>query len=200
MDISTLLDGSRGQIIKLLRNEPLTVQDLCDKLDLSPTAVREQIYNLKSKNLIEENRIRQGPGRPVHEYSLTDHAAHDKQDIYRDLIESFIHSLLQKSGCREETSSVMTGMFANLLEKQGGVTAYLNRIGVSYNTEDKHGNKTVIMMQDCPLDFLEEQEELICDCFARAIEETMDCDVFVEDQMIEGEKQRSIHMVNKPSP
>lgn len=198
MDISDLLDGSRGQIVELLRNGPLTIQDICDKLDLSSTAVREQIYNLKSKNLIEEKRIREGPGRPTHEYSLSAHATHDKKDVYRDLIETFIHSLLQKFNSREEVSSVMTGMFAKLIDKHGSVNSYLDRIGVSYTTEDKHGDTTVIVMENCPFEFFEEQEELICDSFARAIENTMDCDVLIEEQDIKEGKQRSIRLINKP--
>ena len=199
MDIRNILDGTRAEIVGLLIDDPHTIQEICAELDLSPTAVREHIYNLKSKKLIDERRIREGPGRPVHEYSLSDTATTDGQETFQKLIETCFTSLIEESAEREEVSSVITSMLSTLLSNNGGIHPFLNQLGVSYTSAQNNDDETVLVMQSCPFDYQKEQERLINNCFEQAIEETMECDVLIEDRVIEGEERRTIQLMNRRS-
>ena len=63
-------ETSRGRIVGLLRGEPMTVDELASKLQITANAVRAQIAPMERDGLVERVASR-GTTRPAHVYGLT---------------------------------------------------------------------------------------------------------------------------------
>lgn len=59
-------------VLELLRREEgLTVSDLVDRIEVTPTAVRARLDRLEEIGLLERRKLTAGRGRPVYQYFLT---------------------------------------------------------------------------------------------------------------------------------
>ena len=64
---------SDSDLLDLLRiTGPLGVAELADAMEVTPTAVRQRLTRLQSKEMIQREAIRNGRGRPKHRYWLTE--------------------------------------------------------------------------------------------------------------------------------
>src|SRR3972149_2436589 len=65
--------SSDADFLDLLRTTgPLSVAELADAMEVTPTAVRQRLTRLMSQEIIQREAIRNGRGRPKHRYWLTD--------------------------------------------------------------------------------------------------------------------------------
>jgi len=62
-----------------------TIQDICEELGVTATAVRQRLNRLESLNLIERETVRQERGRPFHAYTVTPSGQRELGDNYSDL-------------------------------------------------------------------------------------------------------------------
>jgi predicted ArsR family transcriptional regulator len=62
-----------------------TVQEICEELGVTATAVRQRLVRLQSLNFIRRETNRQGRGRPFHTYSVTPAGRQELGDNYSDL-------------------------------------------------------------------------------------------------------------------
>ena len=60
-------DPTRLRILDILVNKPMCVNEICDILDVSQSAVSHQLKNLRASNLVKCEKI----GKNVH-YSISD--------------------------------------------------------------------------------------------------------------------------------
>lgn len=71
-----LLGSTRGRIVQLLHERPLSVSDLAGELELSEVAVRRHLRLLEGDGLVTAHTVRRsGPGRPGSRYELTERGA-----------------------------------------------------------------------------------------------------------------------------
>ena len=64
---------SDSDVLDLLRSiGPMSVADLAEVLEVTPTAVRQRLMRMMAQALIQRDTIRRGRGRPRHLYRLTD--------------------------------------------------------------------------------------------------------------------------------
>jgi len=66
-----LLDTSRGRIVAALQRGSLTVDDLAERLGVTPNAVRAQIALMERDGVVHKVGRRAGTTRPSHVYELT---------------------------------------------------------------------------------------------------------------------------------
>lgn len=65
--------SSDADFLDLLRTTgALSVAELSDAMEVTPTAVRQRLTRLMSQEIIQREAIRNGRGRPKHRYWLTD--------------------------------------------------------------------------------------------------------------------------------
>jgi predicted ArsR family transcriptional regulator len=62
-----------------------TVQEICEELGVTVTAVRQRLVRLQNLNLIQREPVRRGRGRPNHAYSVTKTGQQELGDNYSDL-------------------------------------------------------------------------------------------------------------------
>lgn len=71
MLMKQFLDTSRGRIVTLLRQGPLTVDDIADKMGLTANAVRVQITGMERDGVVQRAGQRPGTTRPSNIFELT---------------------------------------------------------------------------------------------------------------------------------
>lgn len=72
----------------------LTVQDMTDQLDVTPTAVRQRLERLTQAELIERRKVSVGRGRPQYRYYLTKLGARYAAASYADLATALWQELM----------------------------------------------------------------------------------------------------------
>jgi predicted ArsR family transcriptional regulator len=78
--------NSDSDLLDLLRIAgPLSVLQLSDAMEVTPTAVRQRLTRLTSQTLIERDAVRAGRGRPKHRYWLTDKGLRQTGSNFTDL-------------------------------------------------------------------------------------------------------------------
>ena len=77
---------SDSDLLNLLRiTGPLAVSDLADAMEVTPTAVRQRLTRLQSKEMIQREAVRNGRGRPKHRYWLTEKGVRETGSNFNDL-------------------------------------------------------------------------------------------------------------------
>lgn len=95
------MHGTRQRIIEFLKEKrEATVEELADKVDLTPMAVRYHLNVLQGENLIETSTVRRqsGPGRPQQIYRLTEAANELFPEDYQGLTNYILDELKQRLG------------------------------------------------------------------------------------------------------
>ena len=82
---ATLDPNDRQFLDRLRRFGSATVQDLCDDLGVTATAVRQRLTRLQGLNLVSREVVRTGRGRPHHTYRVTAAGLYELGDNYADL-------------------------------------------------------------------------------------------------------------------
>ena len=72
MSTSSSFDFTREALLELLRAGPRAVPDLAEELEVSGTAIRKHLDQLRLDRLVEEVGVRRGRGRPAVLYGLTE--------------------------------------------------------------------------------------------------------------------------------
>lgn len=82
----TTCETSDAQLLELLRRHgAMSVAQVAEATSVTATAVRQRLSRLMSQRLVERQTQRQGRGRPVHRYSLTEKARLQGGANYADL-------------------------------------------------------------------------------------------------------------------
>ena len=63
----------------------LSVAELSDAMEVTPTAIRQRLTRLQSQSMLEREAIRLGRGRPKHRYWLTDKGLRQTGSNFNDL-------------------------------------------------------------------------------------------------------------------
>jgi DeoR family transcriptional regulator, suf operon transcriptional repressor len=68
------MTGTRDLVLRTLLTQPRrTVNELADKVGISPISIRHHIANLEAEGLISSEEERHGVGRPRQVFSLKSH-------------------------------------------------------------------------------------------------------------------------------
>lgn len=77
---------TRLNILFVLKQQPLTVTEICEKLDVSQSAISHQLRRLKLARLVSNKR----EGRKII-YTLADHHIHDIFDLAIEHVKEIYH-------------------------------------------------------------------------------------------------------------
>ena len=104
-----LLDGTRGQILALLRIANRTVSDLAAALHLTDNAVRAHLLSLERDGLVERVGIQRGVRKPHASYGLTSEADYIFPKAYGPLLDLLL-SVVSKRLSPQEVKESMREM------------------------------------------------------------------------------------------
>ena len=172
--MSTQTPTSDAGLLDLLRiTGPLTVLELSDAMEVTPTAVRQRLVRLLAQSSIQREATRHGRGRPRHRYWLTEKGLSLTGSNFTDLAMTLWLEIRQKGDpeLRRETlrriaRALASGYAAQIrgetpAERMRSLAEILSqrRIPVSVETSN-HGQ--ILTEHACPYPKLAEQDRDIC--------------------------------------
>lgn len=80
------IDTNDLQFLRRLRRMgTATIQEICDEVGVTATAVRQRLSRLQGLGLVSRELVRTGRGRPHHTYTVTDDGLKELGENYADL-------------------------------------------------------------------------------------------------------------------
>lgn len=89
---------SRREILDLLKMVDMDVNELSEKLGVSPTGTRQHLMILERAGLIKAVTVKSTVGRPKYVYSLTEKSDSLFPNAYNDFLELLIEEILESEG------------------------------------------------------------------------------------------------------
>jgi len=118
--MKTVVDQADGQFLaRLNRLGKCTVQDLCDDLGVTATAVRQRLTRLMSLGLVERDTAPADRGRPHHVYRVTEAGRRQLGDDYGELARLLWREVRQIDDAELRTR-LMARLREALVERYGG--------------------------------------------------------------------------------
>ena len=166
---------SDTRLVELLRlSGPQSVTQIAAATGVTATAVRQRLTRLTRQGLIERNAVRDGRGRPRHEYVLTPLARRQVGDNFADLAMALwgeIRSVKDpdtRRGLLERIADSLATQYAERIrggsaaERLQDVQAVLSerRVPAAVNKSESGG--ATLQVLDCPYPVLAEQDRGIC--------------------------------------
>ena len=165
---------SDQQILEYLREFPeATVADLAAQTGVTATAVRQRLQRLLASGLIERSVFREGRGRPLHKYALTEKGQRATGNNYADLatvLWNEIRAVREPAVRRQLLSRIARALAADygqqiqgdtLAEKMQSLARLMGEREIPFTVREEEG-LPVLTALACPYPELAEQDRSIC--------------------------------------
>lgn len=151
---------SRKGMLDILKKEDCSIKELCEKLGLSPTAVRQHITILERDALVKKKTIKEKMGRPKYVYSLTEKADQLFPKGYDNFLEWILEEIIEFKGYNgamdmmeriaKKNASRYKPLFQekNLIERLEQLVNLLNEFG-AYAEYSKEKDNFVLKTFNC---------------------------------------------------
>lgn len=192
---------SDSDFLDLLRAiGPLSVADLAQAMEVTPTAVRQRLTRMMSQGVIQRDTHRKGRGRPLHRYALTDKGLRltgsnftdlattlwteirsvDSPEFRREMLRRIAHAMASKYANQVEgvTPAERLRSLADLLARR--------RIPVTVDESNSH---PVLSAHSCPYPTLAEQDHSVCSMERMMFTELVGEEVKLTQCRLEGDAQ-----------
>jgi predicted ArsR family transcriptional regulator len=170
------MQSTRQEILEILKEEKqATVDDLAERLELTPMTIRHHLNVLQAKNLVEATKVRrlQKVGRPRLVYTLTDAAEDLFPQGYGDLARHLVTEVKEAVG-PEETRDIFHRIAVRMAhegpapvpgqsfeERLDQVVAYLETRGFIFRWEKTDDGYTLANI-NCPYRQVARQHAEVC--------------------------------------
>ena len=188
------------EFLDLLRTTgPLSVAELADAMEVTPTAVRQRLTRLMSREIIQREALRNGRGRPKHRYWLTDKGMRMTGSNFTDLamvlwkeVRGLEDPDLRRDMLRRIAQALANG-YANQIqgntpgERLHSVAEILAQRRIPTTVDDTSANPT-LTAHACPYQELAEQDHSVCTMERMLISELVGRDVKLTQCRQEGDE------------
>ena len=170
----TPLVTSDQQILDILRETPqTTVAEMATELGVTATAVRQRLNRLLASELIERSVCREGRGRPLHKYSLTEKGQRATGTNYADLavvLWNELRAVRQPEVRRQLLMRIAQSMaddYGQLIEgttvteRMQSLARLMGEREIPFTVDEAEG-LPVLTVLACPYPELAEQDRSIC--------------------------------------
>ena len=168
-------ENDRRFLDELHRMGSATVQDLCDRMDVTATAVRQRLVRLQSQGFVSRVAERAGRGRPRFMYRVTEAGSRELGDNYSELavilwkeIRS-IEDLKTRQRLMGRIRDSLAQRYSRRLATDAGLTERFQRLGSELNQSgfsvevDRSGDLPILREHYCPYLDLAESDQGICE-------------------------------------
>jgi predicted ArsR family transcriptional regulator len=155
------LGSTRGRVVEFLRKEPMTVDELATRLELTDNAVRLHLTALERDGFVRASGVRRGgPGKPAVLYAVEAHTDTELSRAYAPLLSALTDELATRMTSRElRTVFRKAGerLVTDVAAAEGSpmtrarvAARWLTQLGASVSVEQKEGS--IILQGDgCPI-------------------------------------------------
>jgi DeoR family transcriptional regulator, suf operon transcriptional repressor len=161
-------------ILDLLRkNDALTVTELAEATEVTPTAVRQRLNRLMAQELVERTVSRHGRGRPLHHYKITDKGRRKAGSNFADLAVALWQEISQLEDLEirrmmmQRLAKRLAVMYSdkihgeNLQEKMQALSELFAERRVPMDVQ-QGDSLPILTTSTCPYPDLAEQDRTIC--------------------------------------
>lgn len=165
-----LSQNDQRAISFLHRNGGTDLQQLCEALGVTRTAVRQRMSRLQRDGLVESEEVGSGRGRPKSVFRLTDLGRSALGEDYRSVAVALWQTILALP--ESETKTTLLADFRRRLVEQLGVrrsddqleSLVQNMQSAGFNVEaDKSETLPILRENNCPFPALAEHDDTICE-------------------------------------
>jgi predicted ArsR family transcriptional regulator len=189
------------EFLDLLRTTgPLSVAELADAMEVTPTAVRQRLTRLMSREIIQREALRNGRGRPKHRYWLTDKGMRMTGSNFTDLsmvlwkeVRTLEDPELRRDMLRRIAQALASGYASQIqgdtpAERLHSVAEILAQRRIP-STVDDNTTCPSLTAHACPYQALAEQDHSVCTMERMMIAEMVGHDVKLTQCRQEGDEQ-----------
>ena len=184
------------------------MQEVCDLLDVTRTAVRQRLARLENDGLILKGSSLQARGRPRNTYAITGDGLDALGENYRDVAVAMWEAVSQlpDPSVREAIQSAFLTRFAKRLalriETDGGeqleaLATGLQAAGLEAEV-DRSGELPILREAVCPFPHLADVDESICEMERQAFETILDADVSFRNRCRDGHSCCEFEISRRP--
>ncbi|MBX9787285.1 MAG: MarR family transcriptional regulator [Pirellulales bacterium] len=168
-------ETSDSRLIELLRlTGPQSISQIAAETEVTATAVRQRLSRLMRQGLVERRAIRDGRGRPRHEYALTSQARRQVGDNFADLAMVLwgeiraVKDSETRRGLLERIAGALASEYAGRIEgatvaeRMRDVQTVLTERRVPSSVVEGPPGRASLTVLDCPYPALAEQDRGIC--------------------------------------
>ena len=161
-----------------------TIQQMCEMMGVTPTAIRVRLNRLEGKGYIDKATIREGRGRPHHVYSVSTEALRELGDNYSGLALILWNEIANMEDSEVKTALIERVKDALVKRYKSGVSGrtVMERFVELRNALTNHGfhvsvdyrgDLPVLQEKHCPYHDLAEHQMSICDLEKSVFEEVL---------------------------
>jgi DeoR family transcriptional regulator, suf operon transcriptional repressor len=191
--------SSDPEFLDLLRTTgPLSVAELADAMEVTPTAVRQRLTRLMSREIIQREALRNGRGRPKHRYWLTDKGMRMTGSNFTDLamvlwkeVRSLDDPEIRRDMLRRISMALAKGYASQIqgdtpVERLKSVAEILAQRRIPTSVDD-NAAAPALTAHACPYQALAEHDHSVCTMERMLISELVGRDVKLTQCRQEGD-------------
>ena len=179
-------DADRDLLARLNRRGRAGIEELCEELGVTATAVRQRLSRLQAGGLIDRAPVNVGRGRPKHLYGLTPAGRRSLGSNYRELADAMWSALSEI-----EDPKLRAALFARLQDhlvaryggdagddgaglaaRLGGLRDALRDYGYAVEMAEENG-RPVLREHHCPYLDIAEDDPALCELEQRVFERVL---------------------------
>lgn len=181
----------------LRRKGSMSVSELTDHFEVTPTAVRQRLNRLMGQGLVERSVQKSGRGRPSHAYSVTEKARRQAATNASDLTLVLWQEIREISD-PEVRRGLLKRLAARLAELYGeevdggsveermlSLQSLLDKRGVNFEVE-QNGPLPILKAVDCPYPQLAEVDRGVCAMEKLLLSELIDDNLRLSECRLDG--------------
>lgn len=167
--------ASDSDFLDLLRIAgPLSVIEMAQAMEVTPTAVRQRLGRIMAEGLVERSAVRAGRGRPRHYYRLTEKGLRQTGSNFADLAMALWEQFRAISDPQTQqevlraVAKALAGSYSNQVqgrtaaERLRSLKELLVQRRIPATIEQEHG-QAVLKAHACPYPKLAESDPRICE-------------------------------------
>ena len=195
-------------LVKLQRLQPATVQELCDAIGVTATAVRQRLLRGQSEGWVTRDLSRQERGRPRHTYRLTPAGVRQLGDDYAEIATVLWREILKieephvRRRVLDGVKQALIKRFgesvteSNIDERLRMLSDQLVRSGFDVElAESEHGSDLPILREhNCPYHDLAATDSSICELEQSVYAEILGVPVELSACQLDGQKCCEFHV------
>jgi predicted ArsR family transcriptional regulator len=174
-----------------------SVQDICETVGVTATAVRQRLTRLEAGGLVVRETVRAGRGRPRHVYRISDSGLRHLGENYRDLALVLWRTIHQIS--EPEFRTNLLGVIRDQLvqryrrvSSEGPLESRVQQlqeelVSQGYDFEiDSNGVLPILRETNCPYQDLASVDSSICEMESDVFSRILDADVSLTQCCLDG--------------
>ncbi|MBA3314945.1 MAG: MarR family transcriptional regulator [Planctomycetota bacterium] len=195
---STRLDtADRDFLRRLHRHDAATIQELCDELGVTATAVRQRMGRLVAARFVVRREVHEGRGRPHHVYSVSERGLRELGDNYAELATILWNELRNITDARVRRA-IFDRIQDTLAERYGRgvdgrtvsqrVEQLKTRLAESgFDVEvDSQGRLPILRENNCPYYDLASSDPAICELEHKVFEQVLGTTLALTHRCVDG--------------